>query len=386
MDATMPDATSLRELLIIRHANRQLIDEVNGNLGSALGRKRSSDPDHPDNGKPAILVFVPQKIAPKWLPSGQVLPARLQASGGLECPVDIVEGDKHVEYEIAIKAGENPPGTPVWAPMPTRHLFADPSLGADNLALREELRGWADSITSSAQLAAKNAQGSWFGTLGCFARDRHSGQLGLVTNQHVAGEVGQDLYFASTNARLLGRVDRTLVAVEDEQRFVDLVDEQQAYFRVDCAFAPLDSGIGADEIDFRVPVLDQAGAIRFLEVGAPVPLNLDSMEPIGQRVIGVGRMRSFQRGTIVGFAYEFRDAENLSYYTDYLIVGDEPDQFSAPGDSGKLILTDEDPPRPIALLWGGWQERLANRREQQDWTYGIDINMVLDLLNVDIAR
>ena len=94
---------------------------------------------------------------------------------------------------------------------------------------------------------------------------------------------------------------------------------------------------------------------------------------------------SYQTGTIVGFGYEFRNAPGNSIYTDYLIAGDDPQQFSAPGDSGKLIVTDENEPRPLALLWGGLVEKLSNHREQMDWTYGIDINFILDTLGVEIV-
>ena len=60
--------------------------------------------------------------------------------------------------------------------------------------------------------------------------------------------------------------------------------------------------------------------------------------------------------------------------------------FSDHGDSGKIIVTDDDEHNVVALLWGGWQKRLRPRKMQENWTYAIDINFVLDLLNVDIDR
>jgi hypothetical protein len=36
------------------------------------------------------------------------------------------------------------------------------------------------------------------------------------------------------------------------------------------------------------------------------------------------------------------------------------------------------------LLWGGWQERLRNGREQENWTYAIDLGKVLDRLNLEL--
>lgn len=377
----MPEAQSLRELLLIRHANRHRIEAVNGNMGSALGLKQSTDPAHPDNGKPAILVFVPQKIAPKWVNPVQRLPERMSGPSDLECPVDVVEGSKLINYPLLFRDGKGNSRVVNWT-----ELAPAPPLSAPKLALRDALRGWSDLISPGAQIAAHDGTKAWVGTLGCFARERATARLGLVTNQHVANRPGQVLFFASTSARRLARVTKTFDTVTDQTRFNGLIDESKAVYRVDCAFAPLDPDIPQDDVDPRIPCLDNAGVIVPTEMGDPVPLDLNTMAPIGQRVIGIGRTRSFQRGTIVGFGYEFFDEAGDSRYTDYLIVGDDPDQFSAPGDSGKLILTDETVPRPVALLWGGWMERLSNFREQQDWTYAIDINTIMDLLGVDLVR
>lgn len=378
----MTQASSLKELLLIRHQNRHQINAVNGNLGSALGLKRSTDPNNPDNGKPAIIVFVPQKIDPKWVPRDQAIPRRMTGPNGLECPVDVVEGRKLQDYPLIVARPNNQ-----FDIIPSTRLRELPTLTAQQLNLRDRLRGWSDRITPGSQLAGEDInEGSWFGTLGCFARERDTGQLGFITNQHVATKVGQILHFASVWARRLGIVDRTYELVDDDIRFDGLIDETNSQYRVDCAFATLDPGIEDDDIDPRVPAIDADGSIRLLRMGNPVSFDINSMAPIGQRVMGVGRTMSFQRGTIVGFGYEFADDHNRSIYTDYLIVGDDPQQFSAPGDSGKLIFTDEETPRPIALLWGGWRQKLSNQRELQDWTYAIDINYVSNLLNVDLIR
>ena len=39
---------------------------------------------------------------------------------------------------------------------------------------------------------------------------------------------------------------------------------------------------------------------------------------------------------------------------------------------------------PFSLLWGGWQERLRHGREQENWTYAIDLGKVLDRLNLEL--
>jgi len=86
----------------------------------------------------------------------------------------------------------------------------------------------------------------------------------------------------------------------------------------------------------------------------------------------------------VAYAYEWRDEEKWSVYTDLLIIGEEPGgAFSARGDSGKLIVTASGL-RPVALLWGGWQERLRKGYEQENWTYAIDVAKVLKYLDARI--
>jgi CubicO group peptidase (beta-lactamase class C family) len=109
------------------------------------------------------------------------------------------------------------------------------------------------------------------------------------------------------------------------------------------------------------------------------------MDIINKKVISVGRTRGVQRGTIVGYAYEFQD-EFYSIYTDLLIVGEDGMAFSWKGDSGKLIVTDNELHQPIALLWGGWQERLREGKEQEIWTYAIDLAKVLDRLKLELIK
>ena len=82
----MPDATCLEDLLRIRAANRNLIEGVNANLGSALGFKRPTGREI--TGQPTVLIFVPQKIDNQWLPASQRIPKELEGPDGLTCPTD----------------------------------------------------------------------------------------------------------------------------------------------------------------------------------------------------------------------------------------------------------------------------------------------------------
>ena len=41
-----------------------------------------------------IIVFVPLKINPKWIPDSEMIPKKFEGPGNLWCLVDVVEGGK----------------------------------------------------------------------------------------------------------------------------------------------------------------------------------------------------------------------------------------------------------------------------------------------------
>lgn len=74
----------------------------------------------------------------------------------------------------------------------------------------------------------------------------------------------------------------------------------------------------------------------------------------------------------------------MATYTDLLIAPvDEDDYFSQPGDSGKMVFTN-DLSVPIGLLWGGSNLRSNMSRELVDHSFAINIADVLDELGVDL--
>ena len=380
----MPAARSLRDLLRIRAANSALIDGVNGNLGSALGFKR------PTGGQvtnvPAILVFVPHKINNHWLPASQTIPKELQGPDGLTCPVDVVEGGGYEERYLKIYSHDGKEmaagaaGVEAWT-----SLVGEPPLSKENVDILEVLHGWSEQMFAGSRLAGYDVDGyGYTGTAGCFVMDRNTGQRGILTNQHVADHVGNVLKYPWFNGKDAGTVRRLFEYVSDEARFPGIIDLKNEWYRVDCAFVELSSDI-ADDTNRELPGIGR--------VGKPLPLDIDTMGPVGRRVTSVGSRRGLQSGTIAAFSYEYNDGVH-SIYTDYLIIGDEDldehgrqvtrTAFSDHGDSGKIIVTDDIQHNVVALLWGGWQERLRPQRMQENWTYAIDINYVLDLLTVDI--
>ena len=375
----MPKAKTLRELLVIRDANREQLEAINGTLGTALGRKHTNG----SAGDPAIIVFVPRKVNAKWVPFAAAIPKALSGPNDVTCPVDVVEGEVDDLWLRTVHPKTRREGPPQsWL-----RLRDEPQpLSSANLFLREQLRGWGPHLGPGSQIGGLGPKGGYVGTLGCLARDRSSKQLGFLTNQHVGKKRGQILYHPDPESMPIGTTRRVRKFLRDEKRLSGIVNEPNARFRVDCAFVQFQNRITRQDLDPRLPVLSDDGtALERRVIGQPIPLNLDTMGPIGTRVVGVGRTSSCQRGTIVAFAYEHMDVENDARYTDYLIAGDDSMPFSLRGDSGKIILTDDQNPRPIALLWGGSYERLRPGKDQEKWSYAIDINVVLDLLDIDIV-
>ncbi|MGH8021732.1 MAG: hypothetical protein ACREIA_26310, partial [Opitutaceae bacterium] len=119
-------------------------------------------------------------------------------------------------------------------------------------------------------------------------------------------------------------------------------------------------------------------------LGNPFKLDLDDrkFDPIGRYVVGVGQKLGRQEGRILAYGYEWRSSltSNQWYATDYLIKSEGGFPFAAPGDSGKLVVTNDLGRRPIALLWGGEQHFYGNVPAQATCAYATEIGLVLELL------
>jgi hypothetical protein len=345
------EANSLRDLLKIRAANRANIDAVNQNLGSALAFKHTNGER---TNHPAILVFVPDKIDERLVPRSQVVPKELEADINGEtvfCKTDVVRGGK------AATEKESPP------------------LSDKNAAVVEELRKGELGLIGGVQLGGiDEAWRGYLGTAACAVQDQN-GKLGLLTNEHISGPAGRPISHPRPGQYVIGRTEISQEYVTDQRHYGGIIDEQDALVRVDCGLVAIESALQ----ESVKPGLHKIGSL-----GEVKPIDLDSMSVIGTEVTSIGRTRGIQKGVIAAYAYEWLDDDRWSVYTDLLIIGDEPGgAFSDHGDSGKLIVT-LDEHRPIALLWGGWQERLRKNYEQENWTYAIDLSKVLSYLGVTI--
>ncbi|NET03972.1 MAG: hypothetical protein F6K16_04415 [Symploca sp. SIO2B6] len=350
------EAKNLKELLLIRQNNLDSIESVNLNLGSALGYKYTNGIR---TNHPAILVFVPDKIDSRLVPESQRVPKEFETTIGTDtvyCYTDVVRGSKA---------------------SPGEELKEPPPLEPDNIQVLEELRQGRIGIIGGVQLGAFEGNERYVGTAACAVMAETTGRVGLLTNQHVAGSIGRQIYHPRPGQHLIGQTQMALEYLTDQVHWDGIIDERDAFVRVDCAFVSIRDSVK----ELLKPGLHRLGAL-----GQVMPIDLETMDIIGTEVISIGRTRGIQSGVVAAYAYEFFDEGQVSVYTDMLIIGNQPgNAFSTYGDSGKLIVT-KNGLRPVALLWGGWQERLRKTYEQENWTYAIDLSKVLKYLRLSIIN
>jgi hypothetical protein len=351
----MPQAKSLRDLMRIRahNPNRKFLKSIDDNLGTALGFKKRTGEKISD--EPAIIVFVPAKINPKWIPGSQLIPKKLKGPDGLWCPIDVVEGGK---AEIPDEVPEA------------------------NDELCENLRGAADKIWVGSQISSWNGlpdpllEDYSFGTIGAFVRSRHDKKLGLLTNAHVGMSPGTNLYHPVPWGTKLATT-HSVKLYDTDKKWYALPKKASAYVRTDCAFAKIAPDFDLSNIN---PYMMDVGRL-----GETKQISLDDMSIIGQKVMRVGRTTGKRYGTIVAFGYEFIDQRDVTAYTDLLIVGDDKQPFAGHGDSGSLIVLDNKKREPVGLLWGGEQQKLRTGYGQEKWAYGICLDRVLDALDIELV-
>lgn len=256
-----------------------------------------------------------------------------------------------------------------------------PPLSPQNKRVIYDLRSGRIGLVGGIQLAfygdgIEDQDHEFVGTAGIAATHLQTGRVGLLTNQHVADAPGRVIYHPWHTSPRLGVTYETKERAADEKWYDGIIDEVNSYIRCDCAFVEVDEDL-SDRVEPGLHAIGRNGPV--------LRINPDAMDVIGQKVVSVGRTRGVQRGTVAGYAYEWRDGGE-SIYTDLLVIWEEGEVFSDKGDSGKILVTDDEVHRPVALLWGGWQERLRQGREQENWTYAIDLGKVLDRLNLQLLE
>lgn len=347
-DLPTRDATSLRDLMLIREAHRSTLQARPGYLGSAVGFKYSESNRRLTEGSPggscrfipAILLFVDRKLGPD---SGASLLATELTAQGIRCATDVVVGRP---------------------PVQANHL---PDLSPESSRLRTVLREAGQGAFPGMPLSSTEG----LGAVTCLVRSRQDpAVVGLLTAEHVAGRPGTVIERPLPRAARLGRTRHAIRERSASDHLGEPILSEGA-FRLDAAFVQLSPGLpweqGIDPISFA---------------GDPPRLDLGSFDLLGEDVESVGPVRGLQRGQVVGFAYEW-GIGHPRQFTDWLIVGEDGAVFAEPGDSGKLVVRSADR-RPVALLWGGRPWIHSQSGHQETWCYASHLHSILEQLDLQI--
>ncbi|KAL5578565.1 hypothetical protein UlMin_020264 [Ulmus minor] len=357
---TGQQATTLLELMTIRAFHSKILRRFS--LGTAIGFRirRGVLTDIP-----AILVFVARKVHRQWLRQVQCLPAALEGPGGVWCDVDVVE----FAYF----------GAP--AATPKEQLYTE---------IVDGLRGSDPCIGPGSQVASQET----YGTLGAIVRSRTGNQqVGFLTNRHVAVDLdypNQKMFHPLPPSLgpgvYLGAVERATSFITDDLWYgIFAGTNAETFVRADGAFIPFAEDFNMNNVNVTVKGVGEIGDVNSIDLQSPI----NSL--IGRQVVKVGRSSGLTTGTIMAYALEYNDEKGICFFTDFLVVGENQQTFDLEGDSGSLILLNSpngEKPRPVGIIWGGTANRgrlkLKVGQPPENWTSGVDLGRLLDLLELDL--
>ncbi|CAN1327619.1 Protein NARROW LEAF 1 [Linum perenne] len=357
---TGQQATTLLELMTIRAFHSKILRRFSHGTAIGFRIRRGILTDIP-----AILVFVARKVHRQWLSHVQCLPSALEGPGGVWCDVDVVEFSYF--------------GAP--APTPKEQLYTE---------LVDGLRGGDPSVGSGSQVANQET----YGTLGAIVKSRTGNrQVGFLTNRHVAVDLdypNQKMFHPLPPSLgpgvYLGAVERATSFITDELWYgIFAGTNPETFVRADGAFIPFAEDFNMNNVTTLVKGVGEIGDVHVIDLQSPI----NSL--IGRQVMKVGRSSGLTTGTIMAYALEYNDEKGICFFTDFLVVGENQQTFDLEGDSGSLILLTgqhDEKPRPVGIIWGGTANRgrlkLKIGQPPENWTSGVDLGRLLDLLELDL--
>ncbi|KAG5010866.1 hypothetical protein AAZX31_07G205500 [Glycine max] len=357
---TGQQATTLLELMTIRAFHSKILRRFS--LGTAIGFRIRGGVL---TDIPAILVFVARKVRRQWLNHVQCLPAALEGPGGVWCDVDVVEFSYY--------------GAP--AQTPKEQLYTE---------LADGLRGSDSCVGSGSQVASQET----YGTLGAIVRSRTGNrEVGFLTNRHVAVDLdypNQKMFHPLPPSLgpgvYLGAVERATSFITDDLWYgIFAGTNPETFVRADGAFIPFAEDFNMNNVITTVKGVGEISDVNIIDLQSPI----NSL--IGRQVVKVGRSSGLTTGTIMAYALEYNDEKGICFLTDFLVVGENQQTFDLEGDSGSLILLtgqNGEKPRPVGIIWGGTANRgrlkLKVGQPPENWTSGVDLGRLLDLLELDL--
>jgi hypothetical protein len=377
-------AKTLKELAQVRADNRTKLKKYTGLQGTALGRKNFDIRENPE-GDPCIIIYMPHKIHKNILGADQTIPKTLKSKNGkIEALTDIVVTTiPNISKTPPPLSEENQKlvNTLQWRDGKLDHIPPGTQVGFGDFVER--------IVGNNIEYIPVEAMG----TIGYIVQSQKQlGLTGFLTNQHIGMRPGHSIYIPGFDKKAIQvGITRNVKEIIVDEKWLKGIDEPFAFVRTDCAF------VEAKEkwislLRNNIPAIGK--------VGEPYNISLDSMDIIGKRVKKVGRTTGLQFGTIVAFGYgvagdsqlldNWMGKEPANVYTDLMIAPREKEgAFSAPGDSGSPILIDSDDQennKPVGLLWGGQSMNIGRSYGLEDLTFGINLQRILDMMELQLLR
>ncbi|MEL6169759.1 MAG: hypothetical protein AAFR35_13790 [Pseudomonadota bacterium] len=212
------------------------------------------------------------------------------------------------------------------------------------------------------------------GTLGGFARDKGTGTLGILSNNHVLANVNEATPGDASWQRARSDGGSSGERVGTLDRFLP-IDLTGAPNELDCAWSELDGNRGTDLGTIR----DNNG-VPLGQIAQTDPVTLNALDTVQK----VGRTTGHTWGVVTAVnvmnlqvAFE-KGVGVFQNVTAIQTTGSSA--FSDGGDSGSIILTEDF--RPGGLLFAGSKSGGAGNK---GITYACNLERVLDILDLDLA-
>lgn len=380
------NALSLLDVLRARDLYHLHLTERQGVIGTAIGRylirKEDSWPHDKEKHKgtgpktldntqvrnyswPCVIVFVEKWVSPQDFlkhgrPNTEFLPDRLQMPDGKVIPVCVIEAPQDLKA----------PELPV-APLLPKNFFGG------GYPVHVDVQG-EEHVAS----------------VGCLVTDGH--KIFAVTNRHVSGEPGEDLYAVLEGQRI--SIGKTSTLRLGQKAF----DEAYPGWPGTNVWLNLDIGlIDVEDKNRWTPQIYSIGVPGALADLSTQNITLDLVN-CDVRAYGCASREMF--GRIWALFYRYKSMGGFEYVTDVLI-GPRPaedvergNNFQTQhGDSGTLWLLEPPkdehgetvsglPLRPIALQWGGYVFTDSGGRTRQPFALATFLSTVCRLLEVDFVR
>ncbi|KAK6917027.1 hypothetical protein RJ641_017778 [Dillenia turbinata] len=233
-----------------------------------------------------------------------------------------------------------------------------------------------------------------YGTLGAIVKSRTGNrQVGFLTNRHVAVDLdypSQKMFHPLPPSLgpgvYLGAVERATSFITDDLWYgIFAGTNPETFVRADGAFIPFADDFNIANVTTLVKGVGEIGEVNKIDLQS----SINSL--IGRQVVKVGRSSGLTTGTIMAYALEYNDEKGICFFTDFLVVGENQQTFDLEGDSGSLILLtgqNGEKPQPVGIIWGGTANRgrlkLKVGQPPENWTSGVDLGRLLDLLELDL--